>query len=130
MTTAYTAAAARQAIPVVPHVAGQCASSPQEIPDDVPVGSGRLGTIVAIAKMILPNGALTGYVYRTADNALLIQRINPPMAPARYQHNWRGFRETGLLPFPHVLSGVRLVPCGRTDFKRALTNHAKLKSIR
>jgi hypothetical protein len=99
----------------VPGARGSCAWSQGGIGEDVPVGGGRFEPIAAIAMLFDARERLTGWVYRTARNTLLVQRVNPPLHLGGA--NPGGYAYSGYEPLRGPL-GVRVVPCTARDFIR------------
>jgi hypothetical protein len=113
MTTAAEVAALLQPIP---SFVGSCAASPFGVSDDVPVGNGRFEDVIAIGKVFGADGMLHGWVFKTAGNHVLIQRVTPALPRDGKSNASRVY--TDLRAF-HATTGETIVACTSADFHYA-----------
>jgi hypothetical protein len=108
-------AAIADRIAAVPGARGSCAWSQGGVGEAVPVGGGRFEPIVAVAMLFDAQERLVGWVYRTARNTLLVQRVTPPLRLGGA--NSGAYSYSGYEPL-RAPPDARLVPCTARDFVR------------
>jgi hypothetical protein len=96
----------------IPAMYGPCSGSPIGVGNAIPVGKGFDG-VVAIGKVIGADGLLHGWIYRTEDNHLMIQRITPALP--RDTKNFATTQQGPIGPFSPT-HGDTIVACTTKDY--------------
>ena len=107
----------------VPGYTGSCAHSPIAVDDDIPVGNDKFDNVVAIGKLIGSDGRIVGWIYRTADHHLRIQRVWPPQdSEVHPAQGSVGHTYSGVDPFENTTYAARVQPCVKSDFRYRTTH--------